>query len=317
VKVRLLERGISTLQKKDNKNAAIGKASTLVKTLDWLSCDNIHWSYDKVISIRDLFVERMGPLLPSRNTHYRAFMATMLPQSVGGFGLGLSRELDGIVDRLPDPHKWLLTKMSRGHDCIKELRIFRKLNTTLSVRGIKSIRELEEKIIGQFEDYPNMVNAKERREALAPFRDLADGNPRKMEELAANAGILSFSEFAKRATRGNLFQTLLMGTEEITQFGTRTYVETYKKVWSQCEEVGLDVYRHLDLPRTNISKIISENIGKQWFFDINQETATDIGPYCEVGDPDEIYMFVDTTYIKKYTEGFPNLVVGKSLIGQH
>jgi len=315
IKVRLLERGLSTMQKKDNKNTAIGKSGQLVKSLEWLVKDDIHWSEDKVVSIRDLFIARMGPLLPSRNTHPRAFAAIMLPMSVGGFGLGLKSEIDGLVNQLPDPHKWLLCKMHMGHSVAKDLRKFRKLNTTLSVRGIKSIKELEEKIISQFEDYPQMVNAQSRKDALAPFWDSSGRNPRKAEELAAEAGILSFSEFAKRATRGNLFQTLLLETEKISQFGTRTFVQAYHKLWGECEEDGLNVYRHFELPTTNILKLIDQSIGQQWFFDINQETAADIGPYCEVGDPDEIFDFIDTTYIKKYTMGFPNLVVGKSFIG--
>jgi hypothetical protein len=315
IKVRLLERGQSTMQKKDNKNAAIGKSSQLVRSLEWLVKDDVHWSEDKVISIRDLFISRMGPLLPSRSTHPKAFAATMLPQVIGGFGLGLSSELDGLVGKLPDPHQWLLTKMSMNHSVVKDLRMFRKLNTTLSVRGIKSIKQLEDTIIGQFEDYPNMVNAKTRKDALAPFWVLAGGNPRKAEELAAEAGILSFSEFAKRATRGNLFQTLLLDTEKVSQFGTRTFVEAYQKLWGQCEDAGLNVYRHFDLPKSNIKSIIDNNVGQQWFFDINQETAADIGPYCEVGDPDEIFDFVETTYIEKYTKGFPNLTIGKRFIG--
>jgi len=75
VKVRLLERGQSTMLKKDNKNVAIGKSEQLGGCLQWLPTDNRFWTYTKKASIRALFVERMGSLLPRQSVNPRAFAA--------------------------------------------------------------------------------------------------------------------------------------------------------------------------------------------------------------------------------------------------
>jgi hypothetical protein len=256
----------------------------------------------------------MGALLPSKALHPRAYQAIHLPTSVGGYGLGFDDEFKDILINCPEPHQWLLSKAMVGLNVKKELRIFRLLNTNTSTRGVESIQQFQQKIIDQLSDYPGMINAISWRELLLQF-PTDDQNTRRTIAMAAEAGILSIEEFAKRATRGNLFQHLLLGTGPLKEFNTRPFVSTYKYVWKRCEEELLDVYR---LPESFTSSDVAKairNIAPQWYFDINQTTTTDIGPYCEVGDPAEEYEFCDTTYIKKYTEGFPNLSIGKAFIG--
>jgi len=314
VKVRLLERGLSTMIKKDNKNVAIGKSEQLAGCLKWLPTDRRFWTFDKKVSIRDLFINRMGPLLPSKALHPRAYKAIHLPTIVGGYGLGFEEEYESILRGCPEPHQWLLSKAMAGLNVKKELRIFRRLNTNTSTRGVEEIQQFEQKIVSQLSDYPSMVNAISWDEVKRLFPN-PDQNPRLTIAMAADKGILSFEDFAKRATRGNLFQHLLLGTGKLKVFNTRPYTQTYKHVWSECEKEDLDIYRLPDTFSSAEVAIAIRNIAPQWYFDINQETTTDVGPYCEVGDPAEVFDFRETTYIKKYTEGFPNLIVGKEFLG--
>jgi hypothetical protein len=313
VKVRLIERGQSTLIKKDNKNVAIGKSTQLGGCLEWLPKDDRFYTHDKKVSIRNLFIERMGPLLPRKATHPRAYHAIHLPVEIGGYGLGLKSEYKYMLDNSPEPHKWLLSKAITGANVKRDLTIFRTLNTNTSTRGVESIQSFQQKIIDQLSEYPRMVNAMNWWEVKQKFPS-PDNNARYTIARAAEAGILSFEEFAKRATRGNLFQSLLMGEGDLKVFNTRPYVDQYRKVWSMCEDQDLDIYPIIDLSNEEIARAVKD-IAPQWYFDINQTTSMDIG-FWDPNDPDsETWDFQDDTYINKYTTGFPNLTVGLSALG--
>jgi len=316
VKVRLLERGLSTMIKKDNKNVAIGKSQQLGNVLEWLPKDNRFFTETKIESIRSLFVERMGPLLPRKATNPRAYAAIHLPTSVGGYGLGMSHELQKFLRDSPEPHKGLIYKSFKGVNVKKDLRVFRSLNTNTSTRGIEDIQELQERIIGQLSDYPNMINAISWSELRQKFPD-PDNNPRRVIATAADNGYLSIEEFAKRATRGNIFQELLMGTKELKLFNTRPYVKTYcYKIWPYAEEEGLVAMASLADSLTNSEIAIAiKNMVPAWYFDINQMTTLDLGFWDPEHPETETWDFHEDTYINKYTQGLPSLYVSPGKLG--
>jgi len=314
VKVRLLERGQSTMLKKDNKNVAIGKSEQLGGCLQWLPTDNRFWTYTKKASIRALFVERMGSLLPRQSVNPRAFAAIHLPSKIGGYGLGLKDELQKWLALAPEPHRWLISKASVGINVKKDLKIFRKLNTNTSSRGVESILDYQQKIIDQLSDYPTYINAISWWELKQQFPDPTN-NAKRTIALAADSGILSIEEFAKRVTRGNLFQELLLGKKDLKVFNTRKYTETYRNiVWKYCEQEGMaDWSDYPVLTSSEIAKVIDEMV-PQWYFDINQITTFDIGLY----DPDtgeETYEFVDGTYDSMFTKGLPSLSIPPRKLG--
>jgi hypothetical protein len=314
VKVRLLERGQSTMIKKDNKNVAIGKSTQLGGCLEWLPKDSQFYTETKKASIRALFVERMGSLLPRKAVNPRAFAAIHLPTIVGGYGLGMSDELEYFFTNSPEPTRGLIYKASLGLPVKDDLKIFRKLNSNTSDRGIESIQELQQRIIDQLTDYPGMINAIGWEELKHRFPD-PNNNSKRIIASAMNEGILSIEEFAKRATRGNLFQSVLMGAKDLKIFNTRPYVQTYKNiVWPYSEDVGLLDWADQHLTNDEIAKAIS-NIAPQWFFDINQMTALDTGHWDPENPETETWEFEDDTYINKYTRGLPSFDVGFKLLG--
>mgnify|MGYP003572102243 CR=1 FL=1 len=314
VKVRLLEKGQSTLMKKDNKNVAIGKSQQLGGCIEWLPIDSRFYTESKKESIRSLFIERMGALLPRKAVNPRAFAAIHLPQSVGGYGLGMKRELSKFLYQCPEPTIGLIHKAHAGVNVKKDLRYFRTLNTNTSVRGVEDILELQTRIIDQLNDYPNMINAISWWDVKQQF-PAPDGNARRTIALAADAGILSVEEFAKRATRGNLFQELLMGKKGLKIFNTRKFIHTYRWVWGQAEDSGLlDWVEHEPLDNAAVAKAI-DSISPQWYFDINQVTTMDLGFWDPEHPEEEVWDFHDATYIDKYTKGLPSFNVGFKVLG--
>jgi hypothetical protein len=314
VKVRLLERGKSTLQAKDNKNVAIGKSTQLGGCLEWLPIDNRFYTETKKESIRSLFVERMGSLLPRKAINPKAFAAIHLPTKVGGYGLGLKRELQKWVYLSPEPTKGLIYKAHLGLSVKEDLRYFRILNTNTSDRGVEDIQELRQRIIDQLSEYPGMINAISLLELKQKFPN-EENNIKKTMALAMDSGYLSIEEFAKRATRGNLFQELLLGAKDLKVYNTRPYCSTYQKVtWNRAEAEGLLEYaKNFNLDQNQIEDAIW-NMEPAWWFDINQITALDVG-YWD-GNPDtETWDFRDDTYINKYTQGLPSFDVGFKFLG--
>jgi hypothetical protein len=312
IKVRLLERGQSTLILKDNKNVAIGKSAQLVKVLEWLPIDNIHYTYDKIVSIRNLFINRMGPLLPSKVLHPRAYAAIHLPTIVGGYGLGFVDELSRAWEQSPEPHKWLLSKILSGADVTDELRLFSRLNRNISQRGVELSALLREKVQDFIEKYPDVVELKSFAEIKQEFYHESLSN-REILFQAKGKGYFSVREFVEWSVRGNLFQELLLGNRKLNIFNTVPYTRTYQKVWDECEDLGLNHYGITkDVTKEHIAKAM-ESLGPQWFLNINLEIPVFIGnPEDDSLEDDDL---VNIPLKEAFTRGLPDLQVGKAFIG--
>jgi len=275
---------------------------------------NSYWPMDKKKSIRDLFVERMGSFLPNERTHPKLYALIHLPNLLGGYGLGFPEELRENILKSPAPIHWVVNRMLSGEFQKSDLRIFRSLNSNTSARGVEEILRLKEVIIDQLDDYPDMVggiNIHALRQKFPGFND------RHVLSLADRAGFLSFEEFASRAIRGNLFQDLLMGVKKPKVFNTKPIVATFSNIWGNVEKRGWDIHDsdlYSVVPESELKRVMNKN-ERLWFFDTNQETMMDIGPWCEVGDPDEEFDFVECLYKDIYTKGFPNLRIGKGFLG--
>jgi hypothetical protein len=252
VKVRLLERGQSTLMKKDNKNVAIGKSAQLGGCLEWLPNDNRYYTYSKKDSIRALFIERMGELLPRKARNPKAFAAIHLPTAVGGYGLGLKRDTKKWLEASPEPTQYFVFKLFMGQAVKKDLRVLRQLNTNTSRRGVADLLDYQEELCEKL----NRMAEASRRIPLHLQRgkpiamnwwelkhQFPADNAKRTVALAADNNILSVEEFVKRVTRGNLFQELLIGTKDLKVFNTNKYVDTYRKVvWPFGRQRGIHIW---------------------------------------------------------------------------
>lgn len=266
IKVRLLERGLSTEQKKDNKNVAIGKSKQLGNVLAWLPKDDRLYPEGKVVSIRKLFIKRMGNLLPSESAHPRAFANIHLPIELGGYGLGSPEEHVEFLLKSPEPTQYLVLKaLTFGgyQDMSKDIRIFSKLNHNTSIRGISSMTDFMEQALDAeaarpFERDPTGFGMrkvtyegelssdlyKETRwyatwnDVCTSYEQMGD-SPRRVVDRAANEGWVSQHEFVNRCCRGLLFQTLLLGKEKLSLYNTVPYVKTYHDhIWKWYESEG-------------------------------------------------------------------------------
>nr|UJQ92930.1 MAG: putative RNA-dependent RNA polymerase [Narnaviridae sp.] len=311
VKVRLLERGQSTELKKDNKNVAIGKSTQLGGCLEWLPKDDRFWTLDKKASIRALFVERMGSLLPRKAVNPRAFAAIHLPTKVGGYGLGLKEELRNFYLQSPKPTQGLINKSWLGLNVKSSLRYFRKLNCNVSARGVGYIQELQELIIDRLSEFPIGINAIEWREVKNRFPNPLN-NARRTIADAADKGILSIEEFAKRAVRGTLFQDLLAGGGDRKIFNTRKFTDTYKNiVWKSAEDDGILSYAgDFGLTSDQIA-IAIDQMQPQYYFDVNQIVLSDMDFFMDEDTMD----FTEERFIDLFTKGLPSLMVNPRKLG--
>nr|DAZ89879.1 TPA_asm: RNA-dependent RNA polymerase [Matryoshka RNA virus 4] len=310
IKVRLLERGLSTLLLKDNKNVAIGKASQLCGALKWLPRNENFWPRTHKYMIKGLFIKRMGPFLPSEKKHYRAFHLLNLPKVLGGLDMALDEdEMYSSYLQCSPLIRWITNAISLGKCDSTDLKLLSMLNTNTSTRGVDDIEKYSNEVISQLEDYPNMVNALTWKQLSEKYPALLENN-RYTIAIAKNMGYYSFSEYVKYSFRGAIFQSLLCG-KNISIFNTRPYVYTIRKLYKLFEEKGFDKYTDKPLSRLELRNIL-RTLSPHMFFDINQITCADLE-----GENPEDFNFVDRSYRDLYTKGFPTLSLGKHFLGLH
>jgi hypothetical protein len=276
VKVRLMERGQSTLLQKDNKNIAIGKSAQMAGCLQWLPNDDNHWPMWHRKIIRDLFISRMGPFLPKKSENPRCYHAIHLPQEMGGYGLGFTDELLSHLEGSPDPFRWLISKSMAGDDIREDLRMFRRLNRNLSSRGIPQAEEMAELTVQSLRERAESgelatLSWDELKQKFPPRNE----NNRSTIAAAMEEGIYSFEDYGKLVARGNSFLGLL-NRKEIKIFNTVPFVKSVNRLWTKCEEADLDIYAGADFfPQDGKSLIrLIRNAQPQLYFDINQETTS-------------------------------------------
>lgn len=279
----------------------------------------------------------MGTLLPKEHENPRAFAAIHLPTIVGGFGLGLKEDLLKWVLKSPEPTQWLVSQLVANEFERKDLNIFKKLNSNTSSRGIASIFDYQEELIDDLytlceEIIADRSDGDSASEGLNPLtwfelrqRFPSDNSRRTIAE-AENHKILSIEEFVKRATRGNLFQELLIGGEKLKVFNTNKYVTTYQKVvwpyWESQKEA-----RNIKLPDdlTSVQIATAMNRAQRMLF-INSEAPfllmvkRDDSDESRMnalifGDEDDGYDSKIGTLNKMHTMGLPNMVIPRSQLG--
>jgi hypothetical protein len=312
IKVRLLEKGLSTLLKKDNKNVAVGKSGQLARTIQWLP--KMGYTRGFIDSIRNLFIIRMGILLPRKKSHPKAFANIHLPRILGGYELGNSDEYLAYAKASPKPTRLIIAKAMTGQSVRTELRLLAKLNSNVSVRGLRVQTNYEYAIIDHLEGFPQMLNAK-------TFNQLKDLNPgmdnRRIVSTARDSGWVTIDEFAKMVTRGTLFQRLLtQGPARPLIFQTRPWVQTYHRIWDDL------MVRLKDQAEPDWAKLDSKSfqsliytMNRIFFIDIHMETSFDTGNPGSIEGEEETFDFREGQLLETFRLNYPSLLIGKFFLG--
>jgi hypothetical protein len=280
VKVRLLTKSQSTLLKKDDRNVAIGKAFQLMRTIRYLG--------DKPFSkmVRDLFISRMRPLLPSKDKHPKIWHMMFLPQEMGGLSLGLKDEVESHFTLCPFPIKALLWKMSLGVPMRREGRLLKRLVTNPAQRGITYLQErteileriLEEESVTEEEIKANLpflepIQTVTYRELGERFQIWGQDLIRKLR----TEGIFSHREFVERYLRGSIFLELLSKTKPKRKvFETTPYLRRYIKIRDELLEGIPNEVTHEVIDRLDFNEVFDQfKLTRVIYVDESQEVRVE------------------------------------------
>jgi len=284
VKIRILEKGESTQLKKDEKNVAIGKAFTLMHSMEWLE-KPLSWKK----MVRDLFIRRMGCQLP-KPSEKKLYSMMFLPKFLGGLNLGMADEVIGYLKESPYPVQAAVSRAMAGVDC---LEIGTKLSTMTSnptQRGVPKLMEKEKSLIDFIESGGEEgawdVNIKfdDLKIVRWPdvYREFNDGDMTVMK--AMRAGVLPHKNLVSTILRTSLFANILelkVGVPRAIQFNTRTFKNRYLSV----RETLLESAGNFELPKfeeLNAKKL--KALSALFIREIWVDTREDLPIYGPEGD---------------------------------
>jgi hypothetical protein len=280
VKVRLLTKSQSTMLKKDDRNVAIGKAFQLMRTLKYIA--------DRPFStiVRDLFISRMRPLLPSKVKSPKIWHMMFLPKQLGGLSLAFDDEVESHFRQSPFPIRSLLWKIKIGKNIRPEGRLLRKLTSNPCQRGITALQERTLELQELMEDG---VSSKSELESQLPFKDpikfteyseLVErfserGNAliRKLE----SEGIFTHHRFIERYLRGNIFMELLVQKPTKRKvFETAPYLQRYLRIKDELIEDLPDSVTEDDISAIDFNEVFNRYmLDRIIFVDENQEVLVE------------------------------------------
>jgi hypothetical protein len=311
VKVRLLERGQSTLIKKDNKNVAVGKAGQIGGCLKWLPRDPKYWPDSHKTMIRDLFVIRMGPLLPSRTLYPKCAWVPYLPKILGGYEMAIDNdEVYQAYLSCPEPIRWVLNKAHLGLDIKYELELLSKINTNVSNRGVSGTTDYEKMMLNHLEQSSKVLNALTWKELQQKYPSDND-NPRYTLAKARDEGWSTFRDYVEQQFRGPMFLKLMTRTNKLVMFNSNPIPKTMKIIWDRMTEGGTHIYGSEPLSKDiffNTLKNLSNNL---FFNTIVNKMVVGYQVDYDSGFVDIIELPYRDIFIKE----FPNLIIGKKFLG--
>jgi hypothetical protein len=229
--------------KKDERNVALGKAHQLMNTLKYL----IYESPQLCRAARNLFIKRMGCLLPSRFKNEKLWHMIHLPKQMGGLGLGFPDEMIYHLKRSPYPIQALVSKAQMGLDVREEGRILRKLTENPSVRGIPALTDLFTKLQSSIEDPAMSEFSWNEVGLMAPpssttFMSFLEKIQREHDfqrpneyiralRIGERENIMTHHKWIRKFLRPEIFSTLLTtGSNRTNMFNTITIKDRYVKV---------------------------------------------------------------------------------------
>jgi hypothetical protein len=255
VKVRLFEKGQSTQLKKDDKNVALGKGQQLARTLQWQS------PHDWVQMCIQLFVNRMGNLLPNQGKFPRLWNQIKLPEYLGGLDLGNQEDIYVLLNSSPKPTQHAIARALSGAPVTEVRRLLGKLNTNPTMRGSEAYKLKAELILDRLREGTYPLGGAHK---LFTWKDLCEQFPdcedaREIVAAARNDGILGYQEFAMKMARGVLFSDLLKAKEgRSNNFNTKPYQDRYRDIWDDL----MDLCGDFEVPEGGFTKELYPNLRK-------------------------------------------------------
>jgi len=304
IKVRLMTQGQSTLLSKDQKNVAVGKASQISKTLNWLPHT---YDGDRIKTIQNLFIVRMKGLIPSEEMDKPGFNSVCLPKTLGGYELGLTKDLKTHLQSATYLIQCVANAIYLGDKPTESLKALKRLNRNVSKRAIGGLQDYAEEIKLHFNEYPSISGAVSASKIIEDYP--ADGFM-ESKRLAEADGYLSVSDFAESVTRGTLFQELLQPGSERLNFQTKEWRDEYRHVRKVLiEEVSMYGKPDYDMFNIDVFRNRLSQINTEYFVKPKSITTFDFG--IEEDDFD----FQDRELLEGFLTGRPALRCPTRMIG--
>jgi hypothetical protein len=287
IKVRLLSPCSKNNESFNDRNTAVGKASSLGRTLRWMPDDLFDYKWKRLV--RDRFFQRMGSLLPDSSSG--VFWHLLLPEDLGGLGLWLPEEIPDIAARIPDPTKSFLVDLLEGNADEETKRLFRGLTSNISYRGftlleseVSLVREL---LMTEIFGYSTGLPLEEARKAAG----IADGlSLKQVRNRLRGSDWLTKKEGEDHLLRIFLFKEILSGEAKVSAFNTESFKRRYSKLWGICFK------GHTELSADDLKRAMDIKDDPELFYDFSEKTALPIRG--------EIQM---VNLIDEMTIGLPNL----------
>nr|WAK75267.1 MAG: RNA-dependent RNA polymerase [Narnaviridae sp.] len=270
IKIRLISPWSKAVELRNEKNVAIGKGKSLGRTLQWLRRE--FFSKKMIHMIRDRFFQRMGPLLPSRESG--VYWHLLLPENLGGLGLMVDDDAEDLVKHLPSLTKYFIKSLSDGKEInVKHIESLRAFTSNTSYRGYTL-----EKEDFRYADY--FLKNLELTTQVVTWKDiLTEFNPDK--ELSAmmvtkrrqKAYVLSLPEIRDKLYRPILTKSIMSGNSTPAPYNTQGFKRRYAELWDslgwteqpiRIEEV--DIFRAIkdrpNFPYYDLRKDSSGNVSR-------------------------------------------------------
>jgi hypothetical protein len=237
IKVRLLSPISKSIEVQDDRNIAIGKARSFGRTILWMNPAIFDRKW--LLLVRARFCERMRHYLPKEGT--RLYSQIMLPQDLGGLGLGFKDELPSLIAQSPEATKQFVVKLLRGSATMRERILFKSFTRNLPRRGTSRALDLQ-----LFYDL-----SAGKPEPIAEARDRlgipADIPLRLLTKELARRRLFTFERMEDVVFRPIVFKELLLmegPPESKDLYNTEPWKSRYQRLWDETFE---DNYNHQDI----------------------------------------------------------------------
>jgi len=299
IKVRLLSPCSKNNESFNDRNTAVGKASSLGNTLRWIS--PVIYNHKFKSLIRDRFFQRMGSLLPDRSSG--VYWHLLLPKKLGGLGLWLETDYLDLAKNLPDPTKSDLLDYLNGSLSRERLNLLRGFTSNVSYRGF-NLEESEVSLVKEFiipdlqEIYSGMSIGQTWEDWVIEKNISSELSAKQQQNRLRGLKLYTVEEIEDQVLRPFLFKQILSGQAKSSAFNTESFKRRYSKYWD------MTFSGHVTLTEKDISAIIEKPLEKEVLYD------------CSMKFPTVIHgIETECTFLEEMTIGLPNLKIKNLNIG--